>query len=153
MKPSLTVTVDHTDEVIKSIYRLIGKRVAVGVMRDQRMDGGIGNAALGYIHEHGAPEVGVPPHPHLVPGIQSVQMKWMAQLRWAGVETLNGKTPDARLEQVGQIAVEGIRAYVQAGVPPPLLKETLARRKGNHTQPLIASGEYLQSIDYQIVVK
>lgn len=122
---------------------------------DRNDDSGITNAEIGYIHENGAPEVGIPARPHLVPGVAKVQDKIEAGLANAGKLALEGKTEGVmrQLNAIGLIAQSSIRGLITAGLKPPLKPGTIAarRRRGRTgTKPLIDTGQYRNAITYVI---
>lgn len=127
------VVVDNTQKVLSGLRELARSRVMVGIPSDKagRKEGEITNAALGYIHENGAPEVNVPARPHLLPGVRAVQdSSTIPGLRLALVYALDGR-PEAvgrQLHRVGLRASISVKATINAGVPPPLAVSTLRRR-------------------------
>lgn len=148
--------VDAVDGIIKSIHRMVGKRVVVGVLHDERTDGSdIGNAAIGYLNEHGAPEMNIPPRPHLSLGVRAVQYSWMGHLRWAGVEATEGHDPEEQLRRAGEVARDGIRHYIEQGLYPPLRDVTIKHRHAAggmpvSTLPLLHTRAYINAIDYEV---
>ncbi len=94
-------------------------------------DTGITNAALGYIHDNGAPEQNIPARPFMEPGIDLVRdpitdklgQTMKAVLRGGGQEKI-----EQGLSQVGIKAVLGIKNTITDGIPPPLSDATLRAR-------------------------
>jgi hypothetical protein len=103
----------------------------VGVPAEKtNRDGPITNASLAYIHDHGAPEVGIPARPFMEPGIESVQAKIEDTLYMTAKAAGDGR-PDAvrsGFQRAGMIAQAGIRAKIQSNIGPPLKPETIANR-------------------------
>lgn len=164
-----TKVTDHTSEIAKLIEKIAGVRVMAGVPSDDeqphkaagdlgtdaRQDGKITNAALGAIHDRGAPEAGIPAHPWLLPGFELVQDVSLAHLETAGLALLEGDEPlfEQHLNQAGLVAVDGMRRTIELGIPPPLAPATLAarRRRGNSgTTPLLDTRQLYNSISYII---
>lgn len=137
-------------------------------------DPAINNAALGYIHEFGAPEANIPARPWLVPSIlQNEARLATAMKRVFDSATGSKQSPNTsqELEKVGILAVSYIKSYIQAGLQPPLSERTLAgraargrkgaaqelenRRAGlppstELAKPLIDTGALLRSINYVV---
>lgn len=184
MKPGVHI-VTHQDRLKalqKGTQRLAGRLVLVGIPGEntERQEGEIKNAQLGYIHEFGAPEVGIPARPFLIPGIQDAQAAITRHLQAAGKAVLTGQgnAAEAHLNAAGLAAVNSVRKRLTAGIPPPLVESTLrararrkrgsghritkgakaelaARAKGfppsvEFAKPLIDTGQLLASITYVI---
>ena len=95
------------------------------------------NAALGYIHDNGAPEANIPARPFMLPGIASVQDRISAILGKTAKEAAKEKATPATVErgliQAGLTAKLGIQNYITAGIDPPLADATLrARARRGH---------------------
>lgn len=90
----------------------------------------ISNAALGYIHDNGAPEANIPARPFMIPGIKSAEAAITAALLGAAKAVLRDPRTDvlARLQRVGITASLGIKRKLNEGVPPPLSERTLRER-------------------------
>lgn len=162
----MKVTIDRLAGLEKALKTLANTRVMVGVPADEtaRRDGAITNAALAYIHEHGAPEVGIPARSFLKPGIKAAQSAVEGLLVKAAQSALAGQDGATRkaLEAAGLTAVTSIRDVISAGIPPPLKPATVARRrtrsKGSKYRrqamtaamvtPLIDTGQLRNSITY-----
>lgn len=135
MKNGLATVLDETARVIGGIQMLASTRVMAGVPadrapRDDEDGRPINNAELAYIHNNGAPEVGIPQRQFMEPGIQSVQGRIEDRLRMTAVAASEGKleAADRGFHQAGLIAQSGIRAKLTEGVPPPLAPSTVAAR-------------------------
>ena len=125
------VVLDRAAQVAAGINLLATTRLMVGVPADRssRSDG-VSNADLAYIHNNGAPEVGIPPRPHLEPGIRRVQGQTVEGLRRAAQLALEGR-PDAverQLNVIGLRAVSSIRQVIVEDIPPPLKYATVMGR-------------------------
>lgn len=174
---------DATPQLVAALRAIADRSLMVGVPSDDEQphrgigtiapnerkdDAGtvsvINNATIGYVHETGAPEVGIPARSHLVPGVNAAKEKLVDRLGNAGRAVLRGDlaAADRYLEAAGIEAVSSIRRTIQAGVPPPLKPATVAARRrrskgstyrrkavaASDTTPLIDTAQYLQSISY-----
>jgi hypothetical protein len=169
-------------ELSAALKILADVEVLVGVPEettDVRNEDGveyISNASLAYIHDNGAPEVGIPPRPFMVPGVQSVQPKLTTQLRRVATvafNTRNASEVERAMHLAGLTAQLAIQKTIQQGIPPPLADSTLKararKRKGrvgpglellsrsmgakpsmDFVTPLIDTGDMLKSITYVI---
>jgi hypothetical protein len=157
-KNGLTTIFDDTAKVIDGIAKLTTTRVMVGVPAEKggRRDGEpINNAALLYIHEHGAPEAGIPARPTLMPGIQSAQKDINSGLEKTGKAALDGRPEavDRGLTAVGLKAQSAIRAKFGSDELAPLAASTLeARRARGRTgdKPLLDTGQLRNSVNFVI---
>lgn len=91
------------------------------------------NAALGWIHDHGAPEANIPARPFMDPGIQSTRDDLTAQFGalLEKVTHVGGLSPvqvTQRLHRIGLAASVGIKNKINEGIPPPLAEATLLKR-------------------------
>lgn len=168
MPNGVQVTIDRTAEVLRGIAILAGTRVMVGIPSDQaaRKEGPINNAALGYIHENGAPEVGIPARPFLVPGVAAIQGEIEDGMRRAGDAALSGRPELVMryLHAVGLKAQAAVRRKITTGPFTPLKPETIERRRkrspgskyrrkattAGDVKPLIDTGQLRNAINYVI---
>jgi hypothetical protein len=135
------------EELRQAIRTLVGHEVLVGFpdeTADRRDDTGtmshgkavlgaaseITNAALGYIHDNGAPDENIPARPFMIPGIESVADKVAQRLFMVAKAQLTTPSldPIAGLHSVGIVAVTGIKRKINEGIPPPLSDRTLRAR-------------------------
>jgi phage gpG-like protein len=158
VKTGAHVLLDNVSNVIDGIARLTSTRVMVGVPGDKtdRDDNSpITNADLAYIHEHGAPEVGIPARPFMYPGVEKAQDEITTKFEQVGHAALDGK-PDAvdrGFNAAGLIAQRSIRAKITEGPFVPLKPSTIAARKRRGrtgTKPLIDTGQLRSAINYVI---
>lgn len=175
-KTGLNVLIDKVADVAAGISMLVGTRVMVGVPAEkaERKDGEpITNAALAYIHEHGAPEANIPARPFLMPGIEAEKAAITSGLKVAGQAALDGKpgTVDRAFHAVGLKGQAAIRKKITDGPFAPLAdstvkararrgrkgaKQELANRRSGQApsadlvKPLIDRGELRNSISYVI---
>ena len=137
-KNGTTVTKDNVDKVLKSIQDLVGRVVMVGVPSenadreesDREESGGPNNAMIAYVQETGAPELGIPARPFLVPGVKEAQAEIATCLR-GGAEALlssdEGRATSA-LSAAGMTAVSSVRRVIQNGDFEALKPATIAAR-------------------------
>jgi len=163
-----TVTVrNNLEAVVASMMQLTKIEVLVGIpapKTDRKDEDGITNAELGYIHEHGAPEVNIPSRPFLRPGIVDARQKIEKYFRQAGDAAFasDHERMLRAFSAAGQSAASAAQARIRAGIPPPLKASTVAHRrkrsKGSkyrrvatrpsQVTPLIDTGQLLRSITY-----
>jgi hypothetical protein len=132
----MKVTKDSVPQVLEAIAHLVGQEVLVGIpdsSTSRHDDEGqpITNAALGYIHEMGAPAAGIPARPFLVPGVKKARPGVVAILRRAATAALAGnyQEADKALDQAGVVASTSAQREIQAGIPPPLKPASVRGRK------------------------
>lgn len=164
MKVGLTTVVDKVAKTIEALGYLQSRRVMVGVPGEKagRREGKIDNASLAYIHENGAPEVGIPARPFLVPGVRDVQPRIVGYLNQAMTAALDGDKGkvERTLNAVGLVAQNSVRGKITAGLSPPLKPATIAARrrrfKGRKAmvaadvKPLLDTGQLRASITYVV---
>jgi len=161
MKPqvniNVNITVDNLSQFEKAIELLQRKQVLAGVpeAKARRQGDPINNATLAAIHDRGSPSQNIPARPIMEPGIQSVAKPIEQKLLSAGQAVLDGDALKAeqRLNEVGLIAQNGLRARVNSNIQPPLKPATLAarRRKGRTgTRTLVSGGELRNSFTYVV---
>lgn len=157
-KPGVKITVDKWKQVAEGVRLLADTRVMVGIPQDRterQQAQGLGNADLGYIHENGAPEVGIPARPFLVPGVQTVQPRIEKDLANAGRLAMEGKTESVmrQFHALGLRAQAAVRGKITSGPFAPLAAGTIAARKRRGrtgTKPLIDTGQLRAAINYVI---
>lgn len=171
----MAVSKDMTPALRKVLGMLATSKVLVGIPAEgaSRSEGGINNAALGYLFEHGSPETNMPPRPWLVPGVQAARDEISQHLaigaRNAIQATLhsNGDVragraeADKALHRVGLVAQNSMRGRIQSGIAPALSERTIYarlhrrrnRRSPGPMTPLIDTGVFLKSITYAVRLK
>lgn len=157
MKSGLAIRADTAQSILDALKTLANKDVLVGIpeSKDERDDGDIGNAAIGYINENGSPAQNIPPRPHLKPGVKSVEPDFLPHLKAAAQKALegNGEGAVASLDRAGTVAANGVKRYITITGFTPLADATIANRlrlgrTGN--KPLIDTGEYRRSITHVV---
>ncbi|WP_307744470.1 hypothetical protein [uncultured Pantoea sp.] len=157
MKSGLTVRADKAQSILDALKTLADKDVLVGIpeSKDERDDGDIGNAAIGYINENGSPALNIPARPHLKPGVRSVEQDYLPHLRAAAQKALEGNAEGAvtSLDRAGTVAANGVKRYITITGFTPLADATIAnrlRRGRTGNKPLIDTGEYRRSITHVV---
>lgn len=145
---------DNSKQVAAALKELARTKVLVGVpatRTDRKQAGGqITNAALSAIHNNGAPEVGIPARPFLIPGIRAVRAAIIEQFRIAGQKSLEGDQNGVMVAftRAGLIAQNSVRKKITDGPFVPLKPATVKNRmKGRGTKSRRASEKkYLQLV-------
>jgi hypothetical protein len=157
MKNAAKLIKNNYAKLRQKFHAMALQDVLIGIPSDKaarKEEGGeLNNATIGYIMEHGAPEMNIPARPHLIPGVEAVTEKMAKALGAAAKASLLGD-PTAvgkALNRVGLIGQNSVKAMINAGPPPMLAAGTLAarhRRGRTGTKPLIDTGQYRNSITY-----
>lgn len=168
----------HAREVLANLRSLQNKRVLVGIPKTNadRDGSAIDNAVLGYIHETGDPNHGLPARPFLAPGVKTVQTATISGLRNAAKRASDGDAigADQQLNAIGMRAASAVQSYLSSGLSPPLAEATVRARlrrtqRGQRTlrtlrnqgadlaqwgaanfKPLIDTGQLRRAITYVI---
>lgn len=182
IKAGLTMTKNRLPQVLKAIRELAHFDVLVGYPSDsgepkegqapidpnQRKQGAITNAALGYIHENGAPEVNIPARPHLLPGVRIARSQIADYLGQAGRAALAGEPAKVNrcMHAAGLAAQTSVRQQIRDGSLEPLKESTIRRRMSRSVNkrkgirynqvtqqyegvtPLIDTGQMIRAISY-----
>lgn len=137
VKTGAKVTADNLCKLLLSLQVLAAKQVLVGIpaendVRTGDEKGPMNNATLAYIHEHGAPEAGIPARPFLVPGIKQTQPKVLSILKATAKRAVGIKAdPTAAengLKAAGMVAVSAVQAYINDAPFTPLAESTIKAR-------------------------
>lgn len=150
----IKTTVDKVAGVLKNIQKIATARVVVGIPQDEnnRNDGQIGNAEIGYIQEFGSTAQNIPPRPFLVPGVKAVEKECAELLAEGAKNMLDNNAMTASLTKAGIKAQSSVKATITKGEGfAPLAESTLAARKRKGykgTKPLIRTGQLRNSITY-----
>ncbi len=132
MKSGVTIRADNAQAILDALKSISKKEVLVGIPEDdsQREDTPFGNAGIGYVNEYGSPAQNIPPRPHLIPGVKSVEEQTVPQLKAAAQAALDGNAAGAEraLNQAGQKAVNGVRHYMKITNFTPLSDSTIEAR-------------------------
>ena len=73
------------------------------------------------VQEHGSPMMWIPARPVIAPALTKPEIRSaMAEAMKDAVQAAwEGENPRAALEAAGQAGADGIRAYIDSGIPPP----------------------------------
>jgi hypothetical protein len=158
----LKVTFDGMKKFQDAMKALAVTDVYVGIpqeVSDQRQDEEgeefMNNATIGYINENGSDLAGIPPRPHLVPGIKKVEKEIAAEFKQAAQKAFsNPSAVLAHYNRAGIIAVNSVKKIItdQDGFTP-LSETTLERRKEQGfkgDKALIRTGQYRNAITYTV---
>lgn len=174
-KSGVTTRVDNAQAILDALRSLTKKDVLVGIPSEdsEREDVPFGNAGIGYVNEYGSPAQNIPPRPHLIPGVKSVEAQTVPALKVAAQAALEGKGSAAMsaLNQAGRLAVQGVHRFIKAADFTPLADSTveararrkrkgakaeLARRASGESpgtalaKPLYDTGKYLAAITHVV---
>jgi hypothetical protein len=131
---------NQLDAFRRSIKALTEKEVLVGFPQESAErdpepgedSTPITNAALGYIHNNGAPEQNIPQREFMESGIASVRDELIVLMedvaRHIVVHGGDETTVEKLLMRVGDKAELALKNKVNEGIPPPLAKSTLQER-------------------------
>ncbi|MFZ5100475.1 hypothetical protein ACOY5O_00115 [Enterobacter roggenkampii] len=132
MKSGVTIRADNAQAILDALKSLTKKDVLVGIPSEdsERDDVPFGNAGIGYVNEYGSPAQNIPPRPHLVPGVKSVEEQTVPQLKAAAQAALDGNADGAEraLNQAGTLAANGVRRYMTITGFTPLADSTVEAR-------------------------
>ncbi|MDT3751101.1 hypothetical protein ROT99_01780 [Citrobacter freundii complex sp. 2023EL-00966] len=131
-KSGVTTMVDNAQAILDALRSLTKKDVLVGIPSEdsEREDVPFGNAGIGYVNEYGSPAQNIPPRPHLIPGVKSVEEQTVPQLKAAAQAALDGNAAGAEraLNRAGTLAANGVRRYMTITGFTPLADSTVEAR-------------------------
>lgn len=132
------VTKHNAEQVSENLRLLANLEVLVGFPEDSterdpepgEKEAPITNAALGYIHDNGAPEANIPARPFMGPGIEENRAKIEHALAGALKQGMRGNAVamEQAMVAAGLTAKLGIQNKIDEGIPPPLADRTLKNR-------------------------
>ena len=118
------------------------------------------------VQQHGSPLMRIPPRPVIRPALaqEDVRQAMTEAMKNAVSAAWEGEDPRPALEAAGQAGADGIRAYIDAGIPPPNSPVTVSggwiwnrkAQKGVHVpgkgfdKPLYDTGELYHAFSYEI---
>lgn len=157
-KNGVSLVLDKLADVAEGVQLLARLHVLVGIPEDKtdrRDDSGPTNAELLYIHENGAPEVGIPARSTLRPGIKDAQGEINRRLVLAGQAALDGKPSSVRNQfaAAGQAGASAVKAKINSNVAPALKPATLAARKRRgvkRTNTLVDTSQMRNAVTYVV---
>ena len=166
MPLTLNITEDtgHIENQKECLDYLLKHRVDVGLTSKAS---GRSRFLLG-IHTHGSPIMRIPPRPVVKPALaeESLRAEMTDKLAEACEAAMNGDLSGTEqgLKDAGQGGADGIREYIDAGIPPPNSPVTLSggwiynrvAKKGvpvkgkSGTTPLVDTGQLRADFDWEI---
>ena len=118
------------------------------------------------VQEHGSPMMRIPARPVIAPALAKPEVRSaMAEAMKDAVRAAwNGEDPRPALESAGQAGADGIRAYIDSGIPPANSPATVsggwiwnrAAKKGVYVsgkgfnKPLFDTGALYNAFDYEV---
>ncbi len=118
------------------------------------------------VQQHGSPLMRIPPRPVIRPALaqEDVRQAMAEAMKNAVSAAWEGEDPRPALEAAGQAGADGIRAYIDAGIPPPNSPVTVSggwiwnrkAQKGVHVpgkgfdKPLYDTGELYHAFTFEI---
>ena len=118
------------------------------------------------VQQHGSPLMRIPPRPVIRPALaqEDVRQAMAEAMKDAVSAAWKGEDPRPALEAAGQAGADGIRAYIDAGIPPPNSPVTVSggwiwnrkAQKGVHVsgkgfdKPLYDTGELYHAFTFEI---
>lgn len=175
MKSGVSIRLDTAQSILDALKAIAKKEVLVGIPEEDspREDVPFGNAGIGYLNEYGSAAQNIPPRPHLIPGVKSVEDQTVPALKVAAQAALEGKDSAAMsaLNQAGRLGVQGVHRFITAADFTPLSDSTveararrkrkgakaeLARRAAGESpgtalaKPLYDTGKYLAAITHVV---
>lgn len=159
----LKVVFDGTKKFQEAMKALAVTDVYVGIpsqANERKPDGEeeqevMNNASIGYIQENGSDLAGIPPRPHLVPGIKAVEKEIAEEFKKAAQKAFND--PSAVMKhynRAGIIGMNSVKKIItdQEGFEP-LSPKTIAAREADGKKgdkALIRTGQYRNAITYVV---
>lgn len=111
-------------QLAKAIELLVNRQLLVGIPEGAPRDdaGGMTDAELGYLREHGSPIHNTPASPFLVPGIAQVQPQIEACLEQAAVAALDASPQGTQrhLHAAGAVAKQAVKDTLNASMAASL---------------------------------
>jgi hypothetical protein len=169
--PVLTLKISESDKMLQDRLQCL-KYLATHTVEVGLTSSASGRSqALLAIHEHGSPAMHIPARPVVKPALAkpSVRAEMGQAMMNACAAALDGDLSGvtAALEESGRAGVDGIHAYIDAGIPPPNAPVTLTggwirnpvsgkpvKVKGKSgTTPLVDTGQLYNDFDWEITGK
>lgn len=151
------VVFDNTAKFLEGL-KVLSTEVMVGIPsnnseRKEDEEQEFNNAAIGYINENGSDVNGIPPRPHLVPGIRLVQKEISDEFKKAAkIAFTNPEQAKKHYVRAGIIASNSVKKVITDQLEfVPLSPKTIAARKlagAEGTKALIRTGQYRNAITY-----
>ena len=164
----MKITVHEDPEALAQRIRALKKLKSMNVKVGLPASAGDRLCFILAIQEHGSPMMRIPSRPVIRPALAKPEirsamaeaMKDAVRAAWEGEDG----AARAAMESAGQAGADGIRAYIDAGIPPPNSPATVsggwiynrAAKKGVYipgkgfNQPLFDTGALYDTFDYEI---
>ena len=147
-KPFEADVIDNFSPALRLLndrVKKIAGQIKVGVKNDQHANSNLTVAQIGQIHENGAPKRNIPARPFLNPAVRNNATKYIRFIARQMPLLLLGRTNSGEImDDIGAMAVQDVRQYIENGNFTPLKPATI-KRKG-HSKPLIDTGQLKRSI-------
>ena len=162
----MKLTIQENPEAFSRRVRALQKLKSVKVKVGLHASAGAGLRFILAVQEHGSPMMRIPSRPVIAPALAKPEtrsamaeaMKDAVQAAW------EGEDPRPALEAAGQAGADGIRAYIDSGIPPPNSPVTVsggwiynrAAKKAVYVpgkginKPLFDTGALYDAFDYEI---
>jgi hypothetical protein len=151
------IEIDNVAALKKAVAGLTKDKVLVGIpeAKDERDETGIGNAALAYIHNFGAPEANIPAREFMYSGMSRAREQIVKRFRDGAIAALEGAEDRVakNLNAAGLEATSAIKSRITEGIPPPLADATLAARERAGfagTKPLVRTAQMRNALTYVV---
>ena len=117
MKLTIHDDPEQLEQRIRALQKLKSVKVKVGLPASAGAD----LRFILAVQEHGSPMMRIPSRPVIAPALAKPETRsTMAEAMKAAVQAAwEGEDPRAALEAAGQAGADGIRAYIDSGIPPP----------------------------------
>ncbi len=164
----MKITVHEDPEALAQRLRALKKLKSMNVKVGLPASAGDRLRFILAVQEHGSPMMRIPSRPVIRPALakpetrsaMAAEMKKVVQAAWEG----NDDAARSALEAAGQAGADGIRAYIDAGIPPPNSPATVnggwiynrAAKKGVYVpgkgfnKPLFDTGALYDAFGYEI---
>ena len=153
------------------------RRECLDYLNRTKVDVGLTSSASGRsrflmaLHEHGAPGAHIPARPVIAPALGTEEAREAVSRELLNAVSAANRgsreETEAALEKAGEAGADAIRAYIDAGVPPPNAPVTLTggwirnpvsgkpvKVKGKSgTTPLVDTGQLYNDFDWEIAEK
>ena len=150
------------------------RRECLDYLNRTKVDVGLTSSASGRsrflmaLHEHGAPGAHIPARPVIAPALGAAEAREAVSRELLNAVSAANRgsreETEAALEKAGEAGADAIRAYIDAGVPPPDAPLTVSggwirnfsSKKPVHVagkgfnKPLYDTGELYNDFDYEI---
>ena len=162
MKLTISENPEDLAERLKAVRKLKDTTVKVGLPPSA----GSRLRFILAVQQHGSPLMRIPPRPVIRPALaqEDVRQAMAEAMKNAVSAAWEGEDPRPALEAAGQAGADGIRAYIDAGIPPPNSPVTVSggwiwnrkAQKGVHVpgkgfdKPLYDTGELYHAFTFEI---